>query len=228
MANRVSNSFKDRESTECGFTLVELLTTMVIIGIMSAIAIPQLGQQLQKWHLNKFSRSVTTAHRTARFYALSEQREIQVRYDLDNEKITFWKNKNQGYDNSNENWTRYNRMQTMKAPDVVDIYSAGDETSGEACIVFKRNGTSQNMADRSTASGEECPGAPSERLGEGLHLTYKPNPDPNNEPCKFRTVYVVTNNAKPFYLNYGAYPGSSGPFQEYNLGTAPSDCDKTS
>lgn len=213
-----------------GFTLLEVLVVIAIIGLLSSVAVPMLGQNLKRWKTNQWARMVLTSHHTARFHALSKQREVQIRYHLDNsdEKITFHicpRLDNNGECND-DSWKNLEEMNVLKADrEYVDLWSVGDKTAGEACLVYKPSGSISQPRDRSSASGEECPGSSTEEVGTGVHITWVPNPDKTQESehCKWNTiVHPSYGTGNPTLLQYGAYPSSSGPFQSHDISSEPS------
>lgn len=67
-------------SKEKGFSLVELLITVALIGIAGAIAIPSIIQQLPKFHMRGASRDITAKLMMARLRAIQENKEYGVEF----------------------------------------------------------------------------------------------------------------------------------------------------
>ena len=63
-----------------GFSLVELLITVALIGIAGAIAIPSIMQQLPKFHMRGASRDITAKLMMARLRAIQENKEYGVEF----------------------------------------------------------------------------------------------------------------------------------------------------
>jgi len=63
-----------------GFTLVELLMVVVIVGMMAGIAIPRSG--LASYQANSGARVVATAFSHAQRLAVSQQSDVRVAFDL--------------------------------------------------------------------------------------------------------------------------------------------------
>ena len=55
---------------QSGFTLIELMVVVLIVGLISSIAIPVFGRALDKAHRTAVGASLTELHRAmARYYA---------------------------------------------------------------------------------------------------------------------------------------------------------------
>lgn len=65
-----------------GFTLVELITVIVVIGVMMAIAVTRLDFMVPKYEIRGAARAVAWHVKRARFRAASTGKEVYVKYDL--------------------------------------------------------------------------------------------------------------------------------------------------
>ncbi|MBI2432720.1 MAG: GspH/FimT family pseudopilin [Candidatus Hydrogenedentes bacterium] len=71
-----------------GFTLLELVITLLILGIVAAMAVPLLASSLNESKLDGATSAVTTALEYARLKAMSNGRNFQVVFDTTNEDLT--------------------------------------------------------------------------------------------------------------------------------------------
>lgn len=90
-----------------GFTLVEALTVIVIIGIMAGIAIPRSG--VSTYRANSGAQVVTTALIYAQRQAISRQADTRVAFDVANNELRIHEDAN------NDNVIDLNERVTMTA-----------------------------------------------------------------------------------------------------------------
>ncbi|MFZ3071722.1 MAG: GspH/FimT family pseudopilin [Thermodesulfobacteriota bacterium] len=65
---------------ESGFSLVELLITVALVGIVGAIAIPSIIQQLPKFNMRGASRDIAAKLMMARLRAIQENKQYGVSF----------------------------------------------------------------------------------------------------------------------------------------------------
>lgn len=70
-----------KQSQQAGFTLVELVVVMTVLGIMAAIAIPSVDGLLDERRAREPVTSLLTMAREVRFRAIAEQRPYQIVLD---------------------------------------------------------------------------------------------------------------------------------------------------
>lgn len=64
-----------------GITLIELLSTVVIVGILSAMAMPKFQIALERISFKSANRKITSSLRLARSRAISEKQQYGVSFD---------------------------------------------------------------------------------------------------------------------------------------------------
>ena len=92
-----------------GITLIELMVTVAIIGIVVGIAIPSFTSYLPRLRLNGAARDLISDLRLARSLAVGENKQYKVVFDVANESYTIRKaddtiTKSTDYKNPDQNY----------------------------------------------------------------------------------------------------------------------------
>lgn len=109
------------------FTVIELLLVVVIIGMMTAIAIPNFVKSLHGNRLRTAARTVVSAGRYARSMAVLRQRVVELRFDLEKQTVSV--------------------LDTRRELDRVRLASVelggeeGERKEGQCIVRYRRNGT---------------------------------------------------------------------------------------
>ena len=73
----MNNQYR-QPNQNAGFTLIELVITVAIIGIIAAIAAPSMQTQIQQAKIKNAANDFATAFKEARVQAVISQKNIQV------------------------------------------------------------------------------------------------------------------------------------------------------
>ncbi len=73
--------------TADGFSLVETLTVMAIVGLVSALAIPNLMALNARMQVETFAKQISSELRWARQWAISRQDRVRLVFDQDRQAI---------------------------------------------------------------------------------------------------------------------------------------------
>ncbi len=81
----------DRLRSKRGFTLVELMTTVVLVGIVASMAVPRFQKTFERMHFRNANKNIISTLRLARSKAVSEKTAHGVFFDSQGKIITLFK-----------------------------------------------------------------------------------------------------------------------------------------
>jgi len=80
-----------RIRSRCGFTLIELMTAVVIIGIITGLAAPTFNKSIQRIKFRSQTKDVVSMLRTARSLSITEKTPYGLHFDYASHVITMFK-----------------------------------------------------------------------------------------------------------------------------------------
>jgi len=119
-----------------GFTLIELVITAVVLGIIAAMAVPDFFRAMQKIKLNAATRDITSDLRWARSKAISSRTPVGLFFDFNNKSYCLF------FDTDDPANFQYDpaKDSTLQTKNLGDLANASS-TFNNDCIVFKPDGT---------------------------------------------------------------------------------------
>jgi prepilin-type N-terminal cleavage/methylation domain-containing protein len=119
-----------------GITLVELLTTVVIIGIVAAMAVPKFQIAFERIKFRSANREITSSLRLARSYAVSTKSQHGVFFDVNALTFSIFK------DLVNTGGMVYDVGDSIIRVDSLPIeFNFLDVDNGTGSVVFRPNGS---------------------------------------------------------------------------------------
>ena len=142
-----------------GFTLMELMITIAILAIMSAIVIPNLIGWFPQYRLNAAARDMVSTMQMARLKAIKENTDIIVAINVANDTVTVFEDDGRGSADADNNgilddalnWVQDGAERTFATepvPPGIDISAAN--FNGATAVRFNRRGFPLDIAGNST------------------------------------------------------------------------------
>jgi len=133
----MKNIFCSRVTTQSGFSLVEVLTVIVVLGILVSISIPSMLEWRKSYYYRQASSGISGCLREARGRAISSNFQHRVELDVSAKRYRLTKG-NRAYNTPDDasNWTIVQDWVIL--PSDVDIVV----TPANLKVAFNANGTS--------------------------------------------------------------------------------------
>lgn len=80
-----------RHNNDRGFSMIELMIVIVIVGIMTSLAAPQFGKTYQRMKLKGAARDLSSDFRMARSQAISGKDQVGLYFDQATRTVTIFK-----------------------------------------------------------------------------------------------------------------------------------------
>jgi prepilin-type N-terminal cleavage/methylation domain-containing protein len=124
-----------RDKNQSGFSLIELIIVVALIGIVAAISVPQVLRQMPRWHMKGTVRDIASTLMVARLKAIQANQDYSVLFSSSSYRVEI--------DNDNdpdvEDWNSANMSRGSFDTDVSVVVS-GTGCGGEYRIIFYPNG----------------------------------------------------------------------------------------
>jgi prepilin-type N-terminal cleavage/methylation domain-containing protein len=114
------------KKSQAGFTMIEMLVVMVVLGVLATIAIPTFSRWYPNYRLRTATREIYSTIQAAKMTAVKENTNVVVWFDKDNE--TFGAFVDSNGDNSKDAGERSLKDGTLHED--LDLYDIGDFNLG--------------------------------------------------------------------------------------------------
>lgn len=119
-----------------GFTLIEMVITAVVLGIIAAMAVPDFFRAMQKVKLTAATRGIISDLRWARSHSISSRTQVGLNFNFNNKTYCVF------LDTDNPGNFQYSATKdsVVKSCSIADLGS-GSSTFTSNTVIFKPNGT---------------------------------------------------------------------------------------
>jgi len=134
---KIENIFRTRFGSYRGITLIELMATFVLIGIVSVIAAPRIQEAYERMKLKKANKNIFSTLRLARSMAITDKEPYGVSFNTGTKTITLFKDlvnlSSYTYDVGSDSAVRIDTLP-------VEFLSLSTDVTNDV-IIFERNGS---------------------------------------------------------------------------------------
>ena len=119
-----------------GFTLIEVVITAVVLGIIAAMALPDFFRAMQKVKLNSATRDIISDLRWARSRSIASRTQVGLNFNFSNKTYSVF------LDTDNPGNFQFNAAadSVVKSGSLTDLGS-GSTTFASNTVIFKPDGT---------------------------------------------------------------------------------------
>lgn len=128
----------DRIKNQSGLTLLEIMVTVVIVGIISAMAVPKFDKAIDQLNYTTAVRSVKSTIKVARSLSISDKTPYGVHFDRDGMTVSIFKEMGDMTDHSFTNADSVIRVDTLPRQ-----FSSLSSTLQNDVILFRPNGSAE-------------------------------------------------------------------------------------
>jgi type IV fimbrial biogenesis protein FimT len=120
-----------------GFTLIEMVITAVVAGLIAALAVPSFYRSMQKLKLNAATREIVSDLRWARSKAISTRKQVGINLDFANKRYSVF------FDINNPGAFQFSSSQdsVVKTGDLTGL-GTGNTTLTDSTVIFMPSGSS--------------------------------------------------------------------------------------
>ena len=133
----------NRLKSIAGITIVELMSTVVVIGIISAAAAPSFNRAVQRIKFRSETKNLVSTLRMARSQAISEKAPYGIYYDATNRTVTTFKDltnlANYTFESGSDSVIKVDQLPY----DIAYLYASFPNST----VIYEPNGTASASGD---------------------------------------------------------------------------------